>query len=281
MQASFAQNQEMVQAFPPHTAQEVLTYGIGFWRLTGRGQVLYSAPIRHSREGIPELVVIGANQEARTLTNLGFFWPSNSSRAENGIATGLLWALCACRRHEPLPLRLLQRPCAGVHLLQRHGQPLPEAHFWTAVGPRLCRAQVNIHIEVPRVEATLRVEEKLSNDRLGEPSAAVRKRVEAARARPSRAGLPLVAACPVRRDKAAAHLHCAPTGGSARVGPAEVREYCRLDDVPAMLGWGRACHARRASRRRHLHLQRRCKCAAAAHERAGVPPDSEAGADDF
>jgi len=43
-------------------------------------------------------------------------------------------------------------------------------------GPLLDR--IDIHIEVPRVEY-----EKLSDDRLGEPSAAIRKRVEAARAR--------------------------------------------------------------------------------------------------
>jgi len=38
--------------------------------------------------------------------------------------------------------------------------------------------QIDIHIEVPRVEY-----EKLSDERLGEPSAAIRQRVEAARAR--------------------------------------------------------------------------------------------------
>jgi hypothetical protein len=52
-----------------------------------------------------------------------------------------------------------------------------------ATGPRLCCAQVDIHIEVPRLEAILRVGEKLSDDRPGETSAAVRKRVEAARVR--------------------------------------------------------------------------------------------------
>ena len=40
-------------------------------------------------------------------------------------------------------------------------------------GPLLDR--IDIHIEVPRVEY-----EKLSDDRLGEPSAAIRARVEAA-----------------------------------------------------------------------------------------------------
>ena len=43
-------------------------------------------------------------------------------------------------------------------------------------GPLLDR--IDIHIEVPRVEY-----EKLSDDRLGEPSAAIRDRVETARER--------------------------------------------------------------------------------------------------
>jgi magnesium chelatase family protein len=43
-------------------------------------------------------------------------------------------------------------------------------------GPMLDR--IDIHIEVPRVDY-----EKLSDDRLGEPSAAIRGRVEAARER--------------------------------------------------------------------------------------------------
>jgi magnesium chelatase family protein len=43
-------------------------------------------------------------------------------------------------------------------------------------GPLLDR--IDIHVEVPRVEY-----EKLADDRLGEPSASVRERVEAARRR--------------------------------------------------------------------------------------------------
>ena len=73
-------------------------------------------------------------------------------------------------------------------------------------GPLLDR--IDIHIEVPRVEY-----EKLSDDRLGEPSAAIRKRVEAARARQAArfAGTRMLA--------------------NADMGPAEVREHCRLDDA--------------------------------------------------
>ena len=73
-------------------------------------------------------------------------------------------------------------------------------------GPLLDR--IDIHIEVPRVEY-----EKLSDERLGEPSAAIRERVEAARERQQRRfeGTSLLA--------------------NADMGPAEVREYCRVDDA--------------------------------------------------
>ena len=71
-------------------------------------------------------------------------------------------------------------------------------------GPLLDR--IDIHIEVPRVEY-----EKLSDDRLGEPSAAIRARVEAARERQVRrfAGTGLLA--------------------NADMGPAEVRDFCQVD----------------------------------------------------
>lgn len=68
-------------------------------------------------------------------------------------------------------------------------------------------------IKVPRVDY-----EKLSSDRLGEPSAAIRKRVEAARERQW------------ARFKGTRLL------ADADMGLAEVRDFCRLDDVPA---WGR------------------------------------------
>jgi magnesium chelatase family protein len=73
-------------------------------------------------------------------------------------------------------------------------------------GPLLDR--IDIHIEVPRVEY-----EKLSSDRLGEPSAAIRQRVEAARAR--------------QRERFRGTRLLA----NADMGPAEVRDFCRLDDA--------------------------------------------------
>jgi magnesium chelatase family protein len=76
----------------------------------------------------------------------------------------------------------------------------------TGSGPLLGR--IDIHIEVPRVEY-----EKLSDDRLGEPSAAIRERVEAARERQR------------RRYEGTALLT------DADIGSAEVRLCCPLDDA--------------------------------------------------
>lgn len=73
-------------------------------------------------------------------------------------------------------------------------------------GPLLDR--IDIHIEVPRVDY-----EKLTDDRRGEPSAAVRDRVERGRE-------------VQRRRFADTPLTC-----KAEMGPVEVREFCRLDDA--------------------------------------------------
>jgi magnesium chelatase family protein len=73
-------------------------------------------------------------------------------------------------------------------------------------GPLLDR--IDIHVEVPRVEY-----EKLSDHRLGEPSEVIRQRVEAARQ--------------VQRERfAGTGLVC-----NADMQPAEVRNYCALDET--------------------------------------------------
>ncbi len=71
-------------------------------------------------------------------------------------------------------------------------------------GPLLDR--IDIHVEVPRVQY-----EKLSDERLGESSAQIRARVEAAR------GIG-------RRRFKGTKLTC-----NADKGPAQVREYCKVD----------------------------------------------------
>jgi len=81
-------------------------------------------------------------------------------------------------------------------------------------GPLLDR--IDIHVEVPRVEY-----EKLTDDRLGEPSVNIRARIEKAREiqRQRFAGV-------MGGSKGNLPLLC-----NADMGPAEVREHCRLDDA--------------------------------------------------
>jgi magnesium chelatase family protein len=73
-------------------------------------------------------------------------------------------------------------------------------------GPLLDR--IDIHVEVPRVDF-----DKLTDERLGEPSSAVRARVEAARK------------CQHHR-LASTELTC-----NSDMGPGDVRRHCQLDDA--------------------------------------------------
>jgi magnesium chelatase family protein len=66
--------------------------------------------------------------------------------------------------------------------------------------------RIDVHIELPRVEY-----EKLADDCLGECSAAVRARVEAA------------------RERQWQRMAATPLAGNADMGPAEIRAYYRLD----------------------------------------------------
>lgn len=69
-------------------------------------------------------------------------------------------------------------------------------------GPLLDR--IDIHIDVPRVDY-----DKLTNDRFGEPSAVIRRRVEAARAR--------------QRQRFASHPHL---HANADMGASDIRQFC-------------------------------------------------------
>jgi magnesium chelatase family protein len=83
-------------------------------------------------------------------------------------------------------------------------------------GPMLDR--IDIHIEVPSVDY-----DKLSDDRLGEPSATVQGRVEAAREK-QRGRFAATA------EQNAAMLTC-----NADMGPAELRHFCPLDQASSSL----------------------------------------------
>ncbi len=78
-------------------------------------------------------------------------------------------------------------------------------------GPLLDR--IDIHVDVPRVDY-----DKLTDDRRGEPSATIRERVEAARAR-QRA-----------RFRDAPRLHA-----NADMGPSDIKDYCRLEPAARQL----------------------------------------------
>jgi len=73
-------------------------------------------------------------------------------------------------------------------------------------GPLLDR--IDIHVEVPRVDY-----QKLTDDRLGEPSEAIRERVERA------------------REVQRARFADTPLSSNADMGPGEVREICQLDEA--------------------------------------------------
>ncbi len=100
-------------------------------------------------------------------------------------------------------------------------------------GPLLDR--IDIHVEVPRVDY-----EKLSGDRLGEPSIKIRERVEKARERQ-------------RARFAGTNLQC-----NGDMGPGEVRKFCTVDDAgksllrAAMRAPSAARDCRDAFRRRAL-----------------------------
>jgi magnesium chelatase family protein len=74
-------------------------------------------------------------------------------------------------------------------------------------GPLLDR--IDIHVEVPRVDY-----DKLSDDRRGEPTVEIQKRVEAARQR--------------QREHFVEHPHIS---NNADMGPAEIQVYCDVDET--------------------------------------------------
>jgi magnesium chelatase family protein len=97
-------------------------------------------------------------------------------------------------------------------------------------GPLLDR--IDIHVEVPRVEY-----EKLTDERLGEPSGDIRARVEKARQKQY-------------ARFAGTKLLC-----NGDMGPAEVREYCQVDDAGKQLIRAAMQHLQMSARAFHRILK--------------------------
>jgi magnesium chelatase family protein len=97
-------------------------------------------------------------------------------------------------------------------------------------GPLLDR--IDIHIEVPRVEY-----EKLSDQRLGEPSAVIQKRVEAARQRQRERFNSRVmrSTGETQNEATSVEVIASPIQCNADMRPAEVRQFCELDDISRTL----------------------------------------------
>jgi magnesium chelatase family protein len=100
-------------------------------------------------------------------------------------------------------------------------------------GPLLDR--IDIHIEVPRVDYA-----KLTDERLGEPSAAVRARVEAARERQrlrflNSDGPAIASNADTQRGHAAGPSQGVMIASNADMRPADVRVHCKLDEAGTAL----------------------------------------------
>ncbi len=105
-----------------------------------------------------------------------------------------------------MPVWVLGRPCQGVPLRSIRDSPVQKR----LSGPLLDR--IDIHVEVPRVEY-----EKLASRALGETSAAIRGRVEAARS--------------VQRERFGQEAGTQ----NATMTPAMIREHCVLDEAASAL----------------------------------------------
>ena len=119
--------------------------------------------------------------------------------------------------------------------------PCPCGYYGDAVKPCTCSAgtitkyqkrisgplldRIDIHIEVPRVAY-----EKLSDQRLGEPSAVLQARVETARQRQRERFTEKRASHGPSANQGATQLDCQITC-NADMRPAEVRQFCQLDDT--------------------------------------------------
>jgi hypothetical protein len=151
---------------------------------------------------------------------------------------------CSC---SPM-LNRANQTCSA--LISRYQKRLP--------GPLLDR--IDIHVEVPRVPF-----QKLSDERRGEPSAAIRARVEAARARQT-------ARFANMKDGQGASLTT-----NADMGPTQVRDHCPVDETGRQLLGAAMQRLRPGDEPERAGVHRHLRWRAAPVQ---VSPGAEAGADD-
>jgi magnesium chelatase family protein len=104
-----------------------------------------------------------------------------------------------------------------MHLLKLSDHPHSEAHLRPDARPHIDGAYMRF-IEVPRVDY-----EKLSDDRLGEPSANIQSRVEKARERQRQR---FSESTRQRGGTSNNGITC-----NADMRPAQIRQYCQLDET--------------------------------------------------
>ena len=114
-------------------------------------------------------------------------------------------------------------------------------------GPMLDR--IDIHVEVPRVDY-----DKLSDERLGEPSAAIQQRIEAA------------------RENQRQRFEGTCLSSNADMGPAELRQYCPLDQTSRSLLRNAMSQLQLSARAYHRVLKLARTIADLAAEDAIAPP---------
>jgi magnesium chelatase family protein len=97
-------------------------------------------------------------------------------------------------------------------------------------GPLLDR--IDSHVEVPRIRF-----QKLSDERRGESSAAIRGRVEGARERQTKrfAGTKLTCNADTLAPALSRSRRPGRSGASAGVGPTQLKEYCPIDETARQL----------------------------------------------
>ncbi|MBM3187247.1 MAG: YifB family Mg chelatase-like AAA ATPase [Chloroflexi bacterium] len=179
---------------PHHTISQAGLVGGGHWPRPGEVSLAHRGVLfldEFSEFGMRTLEVLRQPLEDKVVT---------ISRASGALSFPANFMLVAARN-----------PCpCGYHGDSAHectcSAGMVEGYRKRVSGPLMDR--IDIHVEVPRVDY-----EKLAGNTLGETSAAVRARVEAARERQ-------------RARFAGTSLYC-----NADMGPAQVRQFCELDDA--------------------------------------------------